>query len=166
MGPNHFDFSELPLPNVYSVTQCDLSGWNTVTCCRQTLWIMLVSSTTGFGNQRRILCSWILQQCLKKKQFHAFFTRSHILRMSLYCSSLFFAASQLAFFSNVGRETQNCLGWQGFLRSCSSAFCLRQGHLQPDHSSKLCPAWPSVLPGMRHPQLLWATCSSASLPSL
>jgi len=28
--------------------------------------------------------------------------------------------------------------------------------------SKPHPAWPSALPGRGHPQLLWATCASAS----
>jgi len=27
------------------------------------------------------------------------------------------------------------------------------------------PAWPCTLPGMGHPQLLWATCAGASAPS-
>ena len=31
--------------------------------------------------------------------------------------------------------------------------------------SKPHPTWPWTLPGMEHPQLLWATCSSASPPS-
>jgi len=31
--------------------------------------------------------------------------------------------------------------------------------------SKPCPTWSWTLPGREHPQLLWATCSSASPPS-
>jgi len=35
---------------------------------------------------------------------------------------------------------------------------------RPD-CSKTHPTWPSTFPGKGHPQLLWATCASASLSS-
>jgi len=48
-----------------------------------------------------------------KKQFNTFFAGSDILRMSLYWSRLFFAACQLAFFSNVEIQAKYGLGWDG-----------------------------------------------------